>query len=606
MIRVKQLSYQKKAVLLFSLLISLLILIFLAIYTNSQSKSIKEKEQDTMEQLSVRAVTQFGELLENMHRISLGVASDKHVLRVLEQAENYNGEENYFQKYPQERKTIQMVLMNLIGEDFRNRSFHVISARDDWLNLDIYNEAYMNKEGIEALPWREKMRDDEYIKYITPFAEDGYGRTKEEVFSYVRQIQDEYQKLGYIDIQYEKKLLDDIFTLQMNNYPVQVAVYHGGELFYGKDLKNKEHLESIWREMEFTEEGHIQEVKAGSRKYLVYGADNTAFEMQVCLYVDVNSYMGVIYQNLAWIIVLGVILLCIMILLVTLVTENLYRPIRQLRDSIQHMNYGELALNRNIEDTDDEIQMLTSAFYDMLDKMKKSRNELVEAKTRAVRARYEVLQAQINPHFMHNILSVIGLMGYQKDAPEIMDICSDLTKMLQYTTDTGNSTVPLKEEIAHVETYLKLMGYRYLDRLQVDIKVDLAMEEIRVPKFILQPIAENCFQHSFANSRQKKYEIQVLGMGTSEEWRIQILDNGTGFTGEALAKLKEQFAEIDANIREGSSIPEMGIGGMALANTYARLEIYSEGRIGLEAGNRPEGGSWVSLMQRTDRGSIEA
>ena len=99
------------------------------------------------------------------------------------------------------------------------------------------------------------MRDDEYIKYITPFAEDGYGRTKEEVFSYVRQIQDEYQKLGYIDIQYEKKLLDDIFTLQMNNYPVQVAVYHGGELFYGKDLKNKEHLESIWREMEFTEEG---------------------------------------------------------------------------------------------------------------------------------------------------------------------------------------------------------------------------------------------------------------------------------------------------------------------------------------------------------------
>lgn len=164
----------------------------------------------------------------------------------------------------------------------------------------------------------------------------------------------------------------------------------------------------------------------------------------------------------------------------------------------------------------------------------------------------------------------------------------------------------MKEEIAHVETYLKLMGYRYLDRLQVDIKVDLAMEEIRVPKFILQPIAENCFQHSFANSRQKKYEIQVLGMGTSEEWRIQILDNGTGFTGEALAKLKEQFAEIDANIREGSSIPEMGIGGMALANTYARLAIYSEGRIGLEAGNRPEGGSWVSLMQRTDRGSIEA
>ena len=600
MARVRQLSYQKKAVLLFSLLISLLILVFLAIYTNSQSRSIKEKEQDTMEQLSVRAVTQFGEMLENMHRISLGAASDKDVLRVLEQADSYNGEENYFQKYPQERKIIQMVLMNLIGEDFRNRSFHVISERNDWLNLDIYNEAYMNKAGIEALSWQDEMKAEKYIKYITPFTEDGYGRTEEPVFSYVRQIRDEYRKLGYIDIQYEKKLLDDIFTLQMNNYPVQVAVYHGGELFYSKDLKDRESLKSIQQKIEFTEEGSIQEVKAGNRKYLVYGADNPAFEMQFCLYVDVNSYMGIIYQNLGWIIVLGASLLCIMILLVTLVSENLYRPIRQLRDSIRHMNYGELAMNRKIEDTDDEIQMLTTAFYDMLDKMKISRNELVEARTRAVRARYEVLQAQINPHFMHNILSVIGLMGYQKDAPEIMDICSDLTKMLQFTTDTGNSTVPLKEEIEHAATYLKLMGYRYLDRLQTVIEVEPAMEEILVPKFILQPIAENCFQHSFANSRQKQYEIQVLGRGTCREWQIQILDNGTGFSGESLEKLKKQFAEIDMNIREGSSIPEMGIGGMALTNTYARLAIYSEGRITLEAGNRSEGGSWVCLRQQAD------
>ena len=67
MIRVKQLSYQKKAVLLFSLLISLLILIFLAIYTNSQSKSIKEKEQDTMERQGGHPVWRAaGEYAQNL------------------------------------------------------------------------------------------------------------------------------------------------------------------------------------------------------------------------------------------------------------------------------------------------------------------------------------------------------------------------------------------------------------------------------------------------------------------------------------------------------------------------------------------------------------
>ena len=596
MIRVKQLSYQKKAVLLFSLLISLLILVFLAIYTNSQSKSIKEKEQDTMEQLSVRAVTQFGELLENMHRISLGVASDKHVLRVLEQAENYNGEENYFQKYPQERKTIQMVLMNLIGEDFRNRSFHVISARDDWLNLDIYNEAYMNKEGIEALPWREKMRDEEYIKYITPFTEDGYGRTKEKVFSYVRQIQDEYQKLGYIDIQYEKKLLDDIFTLQMNNYPVQVAVYHGGELFYGKDLKNKEHLESIRQEMEFTEEGNIQEVKAGGRKYLVYGADNTAFEMQVCLYVDVNSYMGVIYQNLAWIIVLGVILLCIMILLVTLVTENLYRPIRQLRDSIQHMNYGELALNRNIEDTDDEIQMLTSAFYDMLDKMKKSRNELVEAKTRAVRARYEVLQAQINPHFLYNTLDNIIWLAESKKTDEVVMMVSSLSTFFRTSLSKGREFVSVKEETEHIRSYLEIQQFRYRDILDYEIAIPEEYYGYEVIKLTLQPLVENALYHGIKNKRGKGH-ITVSAERCADVLIFKVKDNGIGMD-------KQRLAEVCAMLKEDGNTKKEN-DGFGLFNVNQRIQLHYGTEYGLKVQSTygEETEVWVRIPVRTESSS---
>lgn len=596
--RRRQFSYQKKTVLLFSILIGILILIFLVIYFNSQRNSIEQKEKETMKQLSVKAVNQLEEMLNNMHRISYGTAADKDVLAVMRRAEEYTGDENYFEKYPQERKIIQMVLMKLVGENFRNRSFHVITDKNDWLNLDIYDDAYINKEGIAALPWRTKMEEEQKIKYITPLMKDGYLRTNSQIFSYVRQIQDEYQKLGYIDIQYEKKMLDDIFKLQLNKEPIQVGVYYQDELFFYTDLKNsKNTILEFDKNIQYTENGLMQELKVQDKQYLVYGVDIPTYEMQICLYVDEKSYMGAIYESLIWIIILGIILIFVMIILVMLVTENLYRPIRQLRDSIQHMNYGELAINREIEDTDDEIQMLTSTFNEMLDKMKRSRNELVEAKTRAVRAKYEVLQAQINPHFMHNILSVIGLMGYQKGASEIMDICSDLTKMLQYTTDMGKSTVTIQEEAEHVSTYLKLMGYRYLERLQVEIYIPEEIQRVRVPKFILQPITENCFQHSFANMRKKNYKIHVIGSGNDENWKIQILDNGDGFTEEALEKLIGQFQEIDVNLQEGNSIQEMGIGGMALVNTYARLAIYSEGQIHMKVGNRPEGGSWVSFVR---------
>ncbi len=186
------------------------------------------------------------------------------------------------------------------------------------------------------------------------------------------------------------------------------------------------------------------------------------------------------------------------------------------------------------------------------------------------------------------------MMGRQKNAPEIMDMCSSLTRMLSYSTDTTQSTVTMQQELEHVSNYLKLMKYRYLDYLEYTLEIDERLRQVIIPKFVLQPIAENCFQHSLQDA-EPPYRIIIRGSIDENGWNIAVEDNGRGFTEGAIVRLKEQFETVNREIDEGMFSSDFQIGGLALINTYGRLRLYSNGKMRLDLSNTPDGGSRVVI-----------
>ena len=127
-----------------------------------------------------------------------------------------------------------------------------------------------------------------------------------------------------------------------------------------------------------------------------------------------------------------------------------------------------------------------------------------------LQAQFDMLQAQVNPHFIYNALNVISSRGILDDDEVICDMCDDLAGLLRYSTDTKEKYAAIREEITYLERYFSLLKYRYEHKLEYRIELDASIEEQRVPKLVIQQLAENSVNHGYANS-SKVMEISVRG-----------------------------------------------------------------------------------------------
>jgi LytS/YehU family sensor histidine kinase len=151
-----------------------------------------------------------------------------------------------------------------------------------------------------------------------------------------------------------------------------------------------------------------------------------------------------------------------------------------------------------------------------------------EAELRALRARLE-------PHFLFNTLhSLLALVRHDPGrAEEALEQFGDL---LRYTLDTqkDGEVVPLGEEIAFVRNYLSLESLRLGERLRLEMHVDPAVCDVRVPAFCLQPIVENAIRHGIA-PRATGGRLRVAALREGGSVRIEVADDGAGASPDSLA-----------------------------------------------------------------------
>ncbi|TNJ59195.1 HAMP domain-containing protein [Paenibacillus hemerocallicola] len=244
-------------------------------------------------------------------------------------------------------------------------------------------------------------------------------------------------------------------------------------------------------------------------------------------------------------------------------------------------------------DTHNEVVHLYRAFQSMLERMEESKQQAVEARSREFQAQFLALQAQMNPHFLYNTLTLIGMLGMEDGNDEILKITSELVQMLRYITYDSRELVTLKEEIDHALCYLDIMKTRYRDHLVFDVHLEGDLTAVRVPKLTVQPFVENCVKHGFA---KKKYpwRIELDVAVTDTGWKVQIRDDGDGFSADYLQKFagnRGKLGRLDL-YAEG--------GGVGMLNTYIRLYHTFGSKLQFALSNNEAGGASVYLGLETE------
>ncbi|OYP60243.1 hypothetical protein CG709_00220, partial [Lachnotalea glycerini] len=202
---------------------------------------------------------------------------------------------------------------------------------------------------------------------------------------------------------------------------------------------------------------------------------------------------------------------------------------------------------------------------------------LETARQRALRAHYDAMEAQLNPHFLYNTLSVIGASALNTGNITVSKMCSELAKLLRYTISYSGKSVPLENEINNIQSYLFIMKTRHEDALECIWELDETINDIHVPKLILQPLVENCFQHGFQDIAPP-WKIKIKSYQADGNWYVSVANNGSPFSIDKKEQLFQRFEQYkNSFFEEYDSNQFLEKQGFGLENTVIRLHIFYSG-----------------------------
>jgi two-component system sensor histidine kinase YesM len=251
--------------------------------------------------------------------------------------------------------------------------------------------------------------------------------------------------------------------------------------------------------------------------------------------------------------------------------RQLTKPIVQLARTAERVESGNLNV-RSMVAGQDEIGRLGLSFDRMLERINGMFQQIQWEQDRKRKAELELLQAQINPHFLFNTLNSIRLRVKMKGENEIADVVGSLSTLLRMTINRNNEFLTLHEEVSTVNEYLKLMNYRHHETVQ--FTTGLASDTLlaMIPRFTLQPLIENAYLHGL---RQKHGNIMVNAWKQGHLLYISVQDDGAGMTEEELLTVKMML--MDKGVHEPFVGASARITGIGLKNVNERLKmIYGE------------------------------
>lgn len=242
----------------------------------------------------------------------------------------------------------------------------------------------------------------------------------------------------------------------------------------------------------------------------------------------------------------------------------------------------------------DEVGEASACFNEMVDDMKRLIDKNYVMALKEKESELDVLQAQINPHFLYNALDSLYWQtlehGDEKTAEDIMAL-SDLFRLV---LNRGEGIVTVDNEMNLLKRYLHIQKMRFGKRLNYRIEVEETLLSEKLPKLILQPFVENAIVHGFEKGGDS-YELTILGKRDGSDMVFYIKDTGVGMSRE---QVKAIWKQEDTRQYAGQRI-----GRYAIKNVKERLELKYQDRFLLEI--ESEEGKGTTVMLRLPCNHIE-
>lgn len=246
-------------------------------------------------------------------------------------------------------------------------------------------------------------------------------------------------------------------------------------------------------------------------------------------------------QKTTAMLILASIVLCIV--LANIMAKGIAGPIERTSNAMKQFAGGDFSV-RLPEGRTDEIGAMNSVFNQTIEKIEQLLKQVVEMETVNKDIEFQALQAQINPHFLYNVLDTINWMARKKGEDNICHMVTSISSLMRASISNKRSMVYIREEIKYVQDYLYIQETRYGDKFTSYIEVDERLNELEIPKMTIQTLVENAVVHGVENATWDCF-LYVSGEITDGMAVFTVKDDGVGMSQEQLEKLMGTEEEPD-------------------------------------------------------------
>lgn len=216
---------------------------------------------------------------------------------------------------------------------------------------------------------------------------------------------------------------------------------------------------------------------------------------------------------------------------------SITQPIRKLTEVTKQVAKGDLGVRSDVR-SGVEASMLSDSLNTMIDKINELLEQVTREQSRLRRAEFELLQSQINPHFLYNTLDAIIWLAESGEQKKVVNMVGSLSDFFRTSLNQGKDIITIREELQHVRSYLEIQQVRYQDILKYEIQVPAELNQYLIPKITIQPLVENALYHGIKNKRGYG-RIIISGKKEADFFVIQIEDNGIGISGDRLLQVRD-------------------------------------------------------------------
>lgn len=452
--------------------------------------------------------------------------------------------------------------------------------------VDAY--AYVDNKGNLYYPGRQLLPVDDFIQGAwyqelagtysevkLVYATDILGTGSEKALyagRYVRQMERNYAP-GAICMRLNLPAVETLSKETENDTPAYFIRDSKGmicaETYPGYFGKTKRARQQIEAEIRAAKEG-MKETGQG----FVFTKTHAKTGFSVITFVPDQVVYKVTRQMAGMLILAFFVVLCAAFLLSRTFARQFTSPIRTMSSLMENFDDGNLSERIELH-TNTELDEIGNSYNKMLTRIEGLIGQVTYKERELRKAELDTLLYQIQPHFLYNTLDTVYMLARISREETIMQMIQSLSSYLRINLSNGAEKIRVGEELSHVKAYLDIQNIRNSGLFTYEIEADESVRNYFVMKMILQPIAENCIKHGFADCEEEaKIWISVKELGEDVVFTVE--NNGVRMEDRQCERMNRLEK---ADIEQIASAVAKEKGGYGIFNIVKRLRLGYEEQI---------------------------